>query len=112
MHVGEIVAAIRHVAAGRPLMSHEELLEMTRLASLHQQEERMTQLTIHRLTPRETEMLQSLANGLSDKKIAEWLGIRSETVRTHMVNILDKLGVQSRLQALIFALRHGIVELS
>ncbi len=62
-----------------------------------------------RLTPREREVLQALAEGLNDKEIAQRLYISNETARTHMVRILRKLEVDSRLQALVFAVRHGAV---
>jgi DNA-binding NarL/FixJ family response regulator len=56
-------------------------------------------------------VLVALGEGLSDKEIAARLHISKETVHTHMVNLLAKLGVESRLQALIFAVRHGLVQL-
>ena len=49
--------------------------------------------------------------GLSNKESAERLHMSVDTERTHMMNILNKLGVHSRLQALLFAARHGLVEL-
>ena len=52
-----------------------------------------------------------LAEGLDDAAMAERLSISPKTVRNHMVNILDKLGVDSRLQALVLAARHGLVTL-
>jgi DNA-binding NarL/FixJ family response regulator len=48
---------------------------------------------------------------LSDKEISERLHVGVGTVRNHMMNILIKLGVHSRLQALLFAARHGLVEI-
>jgi DNA-binding NarL/FixJ family response regulator len=56
--------------------------------------------------------LQALALGLTDKEIAQQLQISNETQRTHIVNLLGKLGVHSRLEALVFALRHGVVTIS
>ena len=56
-------------------------------------------------------MLQALADGLSDKEIAERLYVGSGTVRSHVVNIFGKLGVHSRLQALLFAVRHGLINI-
>jgi DNA-binding NarL/FixJ family response regulator len=53
----------------------------------------------------------ALGEGLDSKDIAEKLHITVETERTHMVNILGKLDVHSRLQALVFAARHGLVEI-
>ncbi|MDP9350256.1 MAG: LuxR C-terminal-related transcriptional regulator, partial [Chloroflexota bacterium] len=72
---------------------------------------RDAQAAFGRLTPREREVLQALADGLNDKEIAQRLHISSETARTHMVNILSKLGVNSRLQALVFAIRHRAVQI-
>ncbi len=60
---------------------------------------------------RERQVLQALAEGLDSKEIASKLRITVETERTHMVNILNKLGVHSRLQALVFAARNGLVEI-
>jgi len=56
-------------------------------------------------------VLHVLATGLADNEIAEQLHVRHETVRTHMVSILNKLGVNSRLKALVFAMKHGLVSL-
>lgn len=67
---------------------------------------------LSRLTPRELEVLQALGDGLNDKEIAVRLHISAETVRTHMVRILGKLGVDSRLRALVFAVRHGAVTIA
>lgn len=82
---------------------------MLRLASERREENREAQRALEQLTPRERDVLQALGRGLSDKEIAQDLGVSTETVRTHMVNILSKLEVDSRLQALVFAVRHGAV---
>jgi DNA-binding NarL/FixJ family response regulator len=84
---------------------------MLRLAGRHRQQDRTAHMAQRRLPPCECEVLQALVNGLSDKEIAAHLHLGTETVRTHMVNILGKLGVESRLQAPAFALRHGPVKL-
>jgi DNA-binding NarL/FixJ family response regulator len=93
------------------LLSPAEVIEMLRLVSRRRQEEYEAQRSIEKLTPREKQVLQALAEGLDSKDIAEKLHITIETERTHMVNILNKLGVHSRLQALVFAARYGIVEI-
>jgi DNA-binding NarL/FixJ family response regulator len=62
-----------------------------------------------KLTVREREVLQALAEGLSDKDIARRLHVGTGTVHSHVANILSKLEVSSRLQALVFAVRHGLV---
>jgi PAS domain S-box-containing protein len=60
-----------------------------------------------RLTRREREVLQLLADGADTKEIAERLTLSSTTVRNHVQNILDKLGVHSRLEAAVLFVRYG-----
>jgi DNA-binding NarL/FixJ family response regulator len=64
-----------------------------------------------RLTPREREILQALTAGMSDKDLAIRFGVSTKTISSHVANILAKLGVDSRLQAVLLALRHGITTL-
>lgn len=61
------------------------------------------------LTPRETEVLRLLASGLSNKEIAAQLALGERTVKHHVSNILGKLGVLSRTQAAVCAVRLGLV---
>ena len=110
--IGEIVGAARRLRAGEALISPNEIIDMLRLVSRKRQEEYEARQTIDKLTRREKEVLQALAEGRDSKEIAQKLRITVETERTHMVNILNKLGVHSRLQALVFATRHGLVEIS
>lgn len=107
----EIVDSVRRLRAGEALLSPVEIIEMLRMVSRKRQEERDAQIAIDKLTRREKEVLQALASGMESKEIATKLHITVETERTHMVNILTKLGVHSRLQALVFAARHGLVEI-
>ena len=109
--VKDIVEAVRRLRAGEALHSPGEVIEMLRLVSREREEKREVLQAIERLTSREREILQTLAEGLESREIAEKLNITVETERTHMVNILHKLGVHSRLQALVFAVRHGLVEI-
>ena len=109
--IKEIVDAVRRLKAGEALLSSSEIIEMLRLISRERQEEHEVQQAIERLTPREREVLQALAEGLESKEIADRLKITVETERTHMVNILHKLNVHSRLQALVFAARYGLVQI-
>jgi DNA-binding NarL/FixJ family response regulator len=108
--VEEIIEALRRVADGQTLMPAQELVELMRLASKEREEREQVERRVQRLTPREREVLQALADGLNNKEIARQLSITVETQRTHMVNILSKLGVHSQLQALVFAIRHELVE--
>ncbi len=62
-----------------------------------------------RLTPREQEILSHLAEGKSGNIIAEELNIAPLTVRTHVRNLMSKLGVHSRLEAVAFGVRNGLI---
>jgi DNA-binding NarL/FixJ family response regulator len=99
--VDEILDATRRLAAG----------EMLRLAGQSREELREARASIEQLTRREMQVLNALAEGLTNREIAERLHMSVDTERTHMMNILSKLGVHSRLQALLFAARYGLIEL-
>jgi DNA-binding NarL/FixJ family response regulator len=107
--VDEVIAAIRRLEAGEPLLSPLETIARLRLVSQQRERDHTAQIAIDRLTRREHEVLQALSHGLHDREIGEQLHVSTETVRTHMVNILHKLGVDSRLGALVFAMRHRLV---
>jgi DNA-binding NarL/FixJ family response regulator len=109
--VDDILDATRRLGEGEALISQEELLELLRLAGQNREEELEARASIEQITPREQEVLQSLAEGLSNKEIAAKLHMSVDTERTHMMNILNKLGVHSRIQVLLFAARHGLVEI-
>jgi DNA-binding NarL/FixJ family response regulator len=109
--IDDIVDAVRRLHAGEQLLSQQEVIEAVRLVSRQRREDREAELMIGKLTPRELEVLQTLAEGLSDKEIAEKLYVGIGTVRTHVTSILAKLEVQSRLQALVLAVRHGLVKI-
>ena len=61
------------------------------------------------LTPREREVLGLLGEGLTNRLIARRLGVSEKTVKTHVGNVLAKLGVSDRTQAALWAVRHGLV---
>lgn len=106
-----VLRTVRQLAAGEQVLQPEyraELLEVARRRRAEGGDERQR---LASLTPRERDVLRGLAAGLSDKEIALRLHIGRETVRTHLVNLMAKLDVNSRLQALVFALRHGAVDL-
>jgi two-component system NarL family response regulator len=95
----EILAAIRAVHAGQRRIP---AAVGTRLA------DRMSGME---LSPREQEVLQRVAQGKSNKEIASDLDITEATVKGHLTNILGKLGVTDRTQAVITALRRGLVKI-
>ena len=109
--VDEIIDAARGLAAGDSLLSHGEITDLLRLAVRDREHELQIKEAVERLTKREMEVLQALSEGLSNKEIAGLMHISVETERSHMMNILTKLGARSRLQALVVAARHGIVDI-
>ncbi len=109
--IKDVIDAARRLVAGESLLSPNEVIELLRLAGHQRKQNYEAQQAIESLTPRERDVLQALAEGLSDKEIAERLYVGVGTVRTNMMSILTKFGAQSRLQALVFAVRHGVVEI-
>jgi len=107
--MSDLVEAVRSLAAGEQLLSQQEVIEALRVIVRERESHREAQALSEQLTPREREVLQSLAEGLSDKEIAQRLHVGVGTVHSHITNILSKLEVSSRLQALVFAVRHGLV---
>jgi NarL family two-component system response regulator LiaR len=63
------------------------------------------------LTPREMEVLKLIADGLSNKDIAEVLVLSEKTVKNHINNIFSKLHVYDRSQAILYAIRRGLVKI-
>ncbi len=107
----EVVDAVRRLRAGETLMPLSEVVELLRFAGTRRKEEQEAREALAQLTPREREVLQALAEGLDGREISERLNISATTERNHMARILAKLGVHSRLQALVFALRYGAAEI-
>jgi DNA-binding NarL/FixJ family response regulator len=107
--MSDLVEAVRRLAAGDQLLSQQEVIGALRFLVRVRESDREAQLAIDKLTPREREVLQALAEGWSDREIARQLHVGAGTVHSHVTNILSKLDVSSRLQALVFAVRHGVV---
>jgi NarL family two-component system response regulator LiaR len=101
----ELVGAIRQVQRGEPslppLIARRVLHELSHPAAQRP--------TADPLTEREVEVLRLLAQGSTNKEIAEPLGISEATVRKHVSSILSKLHLASRTQAALFAMREGLV---
>jgi DNA-binding NarL/FixJ family response regulator len=109
--VQEVIDAVRRLGAGEPLLPPHEVIQLLRLAAHERERGRHEREALARLTGRELDVLRALVRASTDREIAELLHVKHETVRTHMANILSKLGVDSRVQALVIAVRHGVVEL-
>lgn len=97
----ELCRAIKAAAAGQVQLSPQVAARLLREIRAPESPET--------LTPRETEVLRLLAWGLANKEIARELSIGEKTVKTHVSSILGKLGVLSRTQAALYAVRAGLV---
>ncbi len=111
VRIKDVVGASKRLLAGEAILSTDEVIELLRLAGRQKEQDYQARRATESLTPRELEVLRALADGLSDKEISERLHVGVGTVRNHIVSIFGKLGVHSRLHALVFAVRHGIVEI-
>jgi DNA-binding NarL/FixJ family response regulator len=95
-----LLAAVRSVARGRTYIDPS----IDRIA-------RLTSTDPETLTTRETEVLRHVALGLSNRDLAAALSVSEETVKTHVTHVLAKLNVDNRAQAIVQALKRGIVSL-
>jgi two-component system response regulator DegU len=100
-----LAKVIRYVAAGRYVVENQVMDAEERIAWLD------AHATESSLSPREMEVLQLLAQGMSNKSIARELGISEQTVKNHVTAILRKLHLEDRTQAAVYALQHGWVRL-
>jgi NarL family two-component system response regulator LiaR len=102
-----LVAAIRAIAKGESWLSQRIAGRLARKAIAP-----VRAVEAEPLTPREREVLRLLALGLSNEEIAEKLSITKRTVQNHVSNIYGKLGLDSRAEAVLYAIRHGVVDVS
>jgi DNA-binding NarL/FixJ family response regulator len=105
----ELVRAVRVVAAGDALLAPSITRRMIAdLVSRHAAPRRSAD-ELARLTPRETEVLELLARGMSNAEIAAGLFVSEETVKTHVGKVFSKLGLRDRAQAVVIAYETGLV---
>jgi two-component system, NarL family, response regulator LiaR len=97
----DVIAAVRSAAAGTASLSPELLTRFTQALRRPAPPD-----PLRPLSPRERDVLRLIAQGHSNRQIARDLAIGEQTVKTHVRGILAKLGLQDRVQAAIFALRH------
>ena len=107
---GELVDAIRVVASGNALLGPTAVDRLLRQFSAPVDERPLDMVAVGSLTDREAETLRLLANGLSNAEIAATLVVSETTVKTHVSNLLRKLGVRDRVQAVIAAYDAGVVQ--
>jgi DNA-binding NarL/FixJ family response regulator len=110
--LSEVITAIRQAVDGEIVMPTSLLLGLLSRTPRARSEPTAPnpQARPEALTPREREILSHLAHGKSGASIAAELNIAPLTVRTHIRNLLEKLGMHSRLEAVSYALRIGLIE--
>ena len=104
----DVISAIRAVAAGKSFFSPKvtKLLQEEYVQRLQQDGK---EDSYDALTPREREILQMIAEGQANKDVANKLNLSLYTVETHRGNILQKLGLRSAAEVVLYAVRKGIV---
>jgi two-component system response regulator DegU len=116
MDADQLVEAVKVVADGgsylHPKVTHNLVKEYRRLATSNQgmKKEVEVRRPLHLLTRRECEVLQLLADGKSNRSIGEILFISEKTVKNHVSNILTKMNVNDRTQAVVVSIKNGWVE--
>jgi DNA-binding NarL/FixJ family response regulator len=105
----ELLSAAKAAADGEVLIDPGTLTRLLAQVARERAEQRDAQMLLNDLTDREREILQLLAEGVRNDEIAARLFISPQTVQTHVRNILGKLRVHSKLEAVAFAVKHGAI---
>jgi DNA-binding NarL/FixJ family response regulator len=104
----ELLAAVHTIASGDSLLSPSVTRRVIDRMAQQPTPELADQARLDALTPREREVLERVARGLSNREIAAALAVEESTVRTHVKRILMKLELRDRIQAVIFAYETGV----
>jgi two-component system NarL family response regulator len=111
--IDEIAAAVRSVYGGQSLISPAMAAKLlTEFASMARKADERQQVPVPRLTERELEVLKLVARGLNNRDIAKELFISENTVKNHIRNILEKLQLHSRMEAVVYAVREKLLEIT
>jgi DNA-binding NarL/FixJ family response regulator len=105
----DLITAVRVVAKGEALLSPSVTRRVIQEVTRHHRPVPPSP-DLERLTQRELEVLRLVAEGLTNAEIAARLYVSEATVKTHTSNVLSKLGLRDRVQAVIFAYKHGLVD--
>lgn len=108
----DLVQAIRETYQGKaqlhPDIARRLMAVISDVAPVQAEKPAAPSQDFHGLTDREREVLGLIAQGLNNREIAEKMVISEKTVKTHVSNLLDKLGLEDRTRAAIWALKHGL----
>ncbi len=111
--IEEVAAAIRAVHGGQSLISPSMASKLlTEFASMIKKTDDRQQVPTPRLTDREMEVLKLVAKGMNNRDIAKQLFISENTVKNHIRNILEKLQLHSRMEAVVYAVREKLLEIT
>src|SRR5919197_319039 len=110
--IDEVAEAIRSVSSGQSRLSPSMAAKLlTEFAAMSRRAAETRQLPAPRLTDREMEVLRLVAQGLNNRDIAKQLFISENTVKNHIRNILEKLHLHSRMEAVVYAVREKLLEI-
>jgi DNA-binding NarL/FixJ family response regulator len=110
--IDEVASGIRAVHEGQSLISPSMASKLlSEFASMVKKTDRRDQVPLPRLTERELQVLKLVARGLNNREIARQLFISENTVKNHVRNILEKLQLHSRLEAVFYAVREKLFDL-
>jgi DNA-binding NarL/FixJ family response regulator len=110
--MADLSRAVRLVHDGESLMEPDEIARLERMLRHRRHQENTERMRIGRLTPRQLEILQLVAEGMATRAIAQQLRMSPLTLRTHIQNVLTRLSVHTKLEAVALAIRHGKVSVA
>jgi DNA-binding NarL/FixJ family response regulator len=111
--IDEVATAIRAVHGGQSLISPSMASKLlTEFASMIKKTDDRPQIPTPKLTDREMEVLRLVAKGMANRDIAKQLYISENTVKNHIRNILEKLQLHSRMEAVVYAVREKLLEIT
>lgn len=106
----EVLDVIRRVVDGATILPVDVTTKALRALARERDQGWYSRVLRDSLTGRELQVLERLADGAGNQEIADHLDIAPDTVQTHIRNLLGKMAVGSRLEAVVKALRHGLVD--
>ena len=106
--IDSVIAAVRAAAQGAAWLSPGAAEVVLGQLRRHEADQESEVVPIERLSARELDVLRLIARGMENSEIAEALNISRRTAKNHVSNILGKLGVPSRVQAAVYAVRRGL----